>query len=52
MVPEPVRWPLCQPFSIGPTDSAMAGMFTVAAAIKQAGVVLSQPVVSTTASMG
>ncbi len=30
----------------------MAGMFTVAAPIRQAGVVLSQPVVSTTPSIG
>ena len=52
IVPEPVRWPLYQPLSIGPTDRAMAGMFTVAAAIRQAGVVLSQPVVSTTPSRG
>jgi hypothetical protein len=52
MVPEPVRRPLYQPFSIGPTDSAMAGMFTVAAAIRQAGVVLSQPIISTTPSSG
>ncbi len=52
MVPEPVRLPVCQPFSMGPTDSAMAGMFTVAAAIRQAGVVLSQPMVSTTPSSG
>ena len=52
MVPEPVRSPSCQPFSIGPTDKAMAGMFTVAAAIRQAGVVLSQPMVSTTPSSG
>ena len=52
IVPEPVRSPLCQPLSIGPTDSAIAGMFTVAAAIRQAGVVLSQPMVSTTPSSG
>ena len=52
IVPEPVRWPLCQPFSIGPTESAMAGMLTVAAAINCDGVVLSQPVVSTTPSIG
>ncbi len=52
MVPEPVRSPLYQPFSIGPTERAMAGMFTVAAAIRQAGVVLSQPMVSTTPSSG
>ena len=52
IVPLPVRSPLCQPFSIGPTDSAIAGIFTVAAAIRQAGVVLSQPIVSTTPSSG
>ena len=52
MVPEPVRWPWCQPFSIGPPESTIAGMFTVAAAMMQAGVVLSQPVVSTTPSSG
>ncbi len=53
MVPEPVRSPLCQPLSIGPTElRAMAGMLTVAAAISWAGVVLSQPVVSTTPSIG
>ncbi len=43
MVPEPVRSPLYQPLSIGPTESAMAGMLTVAAAISWDGVVLSQP---------
>ena len=52
IVPDPVRSPLCQPFNIGPTESAMAGMLTVAAAIKQAGVVLSQPMVRTTPSSG
>ena len=52
MEPEPTRSPLFQPFSMGPTDRAMAGMSTVAAAIRQAGVVLSQPMVSTTPSMG
>src|ERR1700722_1812542 len=52
MVPEPTRWPLYQPFSIGPTDSAIAGIFTVAAAIKHAGTVLSQPMVRTTPSSG
>jgi hypothetical protein len=51
-VPEPVRSPWCQPFSIGPPDRTMAGILTVAAAIMQAGVVLSQPVVSTTPSSG
>lgn len=52
MVPEPVRWPSCQPLSMGPLFSAMAGMSTVAAAMICAGVVLSQPVVSTTPSIG
>ena len=51
-VPEPARSPFHQPFSIGPPDSTIAGMFTVAAAMRQAGVVLSQPVVSTTPSSG
>src|SRR6187431_1343249 len=52
MVPEPVRSPLYQPLSIGPTDNAMAGMLTVAAAISWDGVVLSHPVVRTTPSRG
>ena len=52
MVPDPVRSPRNQPFSIGPTENAIEGMFTVAAAIRQAGVVLSQPMVSTTPSIG
>src|ERR1700732_237503 len=51
-VPEPMRLPSAQALIIGPTDSAMAGMSTVAAAIRQAGVVLSHPTVSTTPSMG
>ena len=51
-VPEPMRSPLRQPLSMGPPDKTMAGMSTVAAAIRPAGVVLSQPVVSTTPSMG
>ena len=53
MVPEPDQpAPVHQPSSIGPPDSTIAGMFTVAAPISQAGVVLSQPVVSTTPSIG
>ena len=51
-VPEPARWPRHQPLSIGPPERTIAGMFTVAAAMMQAGVVLSQPVVSTTPSSG
>ena len=52
IVPEPVRFPLNQPLSIGPPDKTMAGRFTVAAAMMHAGVVLSQPVVRTTPSSG
>src|SRR5579863_6612429 len=52
MVPEPTRSPSYQPLSIGPTESAIAGMLTVAAAIRLAGTVLSQPIVSTTPSNG
>ena len=52
MVPEPARLPFHQPSSIGPPESTMAGMSTVAAPISRAGVVLSQPVVSTTESIG
>src|SRR5215472_9441885 len=51
-VPEPARSPFHQPFNIGPPDSTTAGIFTVAAAIRHAGVVLSQPVISTTPSRG
>ena len=51
-VPEPARSPFHQPLSIGPPDSTIAGVFTVAAAMMQAGVVLSQPVSSTTPSSG
>src|SRR5665213_2743549 len=52
IVPEPTRSPSYQPLSIGPTESAIAGIFTVAAPIRQAGTVLSQPIVSTTPSNG
>ena len=51
-VPEPARSPFHQPLSIGPPESTIAGVFTVAAAMIAAGVVLSQPVVSTTPSSG
>ena len=51
-VPEPARSPSCQPSSIGPPESTIAGMSTVEAAIRAEGVVLSQPVVSTTPSSG
>ncbi len=37
---------------MGPPDKTIAGIFTVAAAIKAAGVVLSHPVVKITPSIG
>src|SRR5262252_1785042 len=52
IVPDPVRSPRNQPFSIGPPESTIAGMSTVAAAISWDGVVLSQPVVRKTPSIG
>gem|GEM_PF-2729592 len=52
MVPEPTNSPSNQPSSIGPPESTIAGMSTVAAAMIAEGVVLSQPVVNTTASIG
>ena len=52
IVPEPIRSPFNHPFSIGPPENTMAGMSTEAAAMSCAGVVLSQPVVSTTPSIG
>ena len=51
-VPEPTNSPSCQPSSIGPPDSTIAGISTAQAAMIADGVVLSQPVVSTTASIG
>ena len=51
-VPEPTSSPSCQPSSIGPPLSTIAGMSTVLAAMIWLGVVLSQPVVSTTPSIG
>ena len=51
-VPEPTSSPSCQPSSIGPPESTIAGTSAVVAAMIAAGVVLSQPVVSTTASIG
>ena len=52
IVPEPVLCPLKYQFSIGPTDNAIAGILTVAAAISRAGVVLSQPIFRTMPSIG
>ena len=49
-VPEPASPPAKWPSSMGPPDRTIAGRLTVAAPMIMAGVVLSQPVVSTTPS--
>src|ERR1700693_1248822 len=51
-VPEPISLPSCLPLSIGPPVTTMAGTSQLAAPISSAGVVLSQPTSSTTASIG
>src|SRR5450830_1389637 len=51
-VPEPMSLPSCLPFSIGPPVTTIAGTSQLAAPISNAGVVLSQPTSSTTASIG
>jgi hypothetical protein len=51
-VPEPMSCPRYLPFSIGPPEQTIAGTSHDAAPIKSAGVVLSQPVISTTPSTG
>src|ERR671929_2224440 len=51
-MPEPQRSPFHQPFSIGPPESTIAGMFTVAAAMMQAGGGFLQPGISTTPARG
>lgn len=52
MDPEPASLPFHQPSGIGPPVGAIAGRLTVAAPIRMAGLVLSQPVLGTTKSMG
>src|SRR6201993_470199 len=51
-VPEPIRWPLKQPFSMGPPETTKVGKLQLAAPIINEGVVLSQPQRSTTPSIG
>jgi hypothetical protein len=51
-VPDPTSRPRYLPFSIGPPVSMIVGRSTLAAPIKSAGVVLSHPPSSTTASIG
>ena len=51
-VPEPMSWPRNLPLSIGPPDRPIVGRLQLAAPIISAGVVLSQPISSTTPSIG
>ena len=51
-VPEPSSWPRHLPLSIGPPDTPIVGRSTLAAPITSDGVVLSQPISSTTPSIG
>src|SRR5581483_1694048 len=51
-VPEPISCPRNWPFSIGPPETAIAGISQLAAPISRAGVVLSQPTSRMTPSMG
>ena len=48
----PSRVPSCRPASIEPTGSTIAGMSAETAPISSAGMVLSQPPISTTESSG
>ncbi len=52
IVPDPMSWPRNLPFSIGPPEMPIVGRSTDAAPISSAGVVLSQPIISTTPSNG
>ena len=51
-VPDPTRWPRYQPDSIGPPETPMVGRSHEEAPMSSDGVVLSQPISSTTPSMG
>src|SRR5271168_3111363 len=51
-VPEPMSFPRNLPFSMGPPETTMAGISQLAAPIISEGVVLSQPHMSTTPSIG
>src|SRR5213075_3583856 len=52
LVPEPMSVPRYLPDSIGPPETRMVGISTLAAPINNAGVVLSQPTSNTTPSSG
>ena len=51
-VPDPTVWPRKRPFNMGPPERTIAGTSQLAAPISRAGVVLSQPVIRTTPSIG
>ena len=51
-VPEPSSWPRHLPLSIGPPETPIVGRSTLEAPITSDGVVLSQPISSTTPSIG
>ncbi len=51
-VPEPISLPRNLPLSMGPPDRPIVGKSQLAAPINKDGVVLSQPINSTTPSMG
>jgi hypothetical protein len=51
-VPDPMSSPRQRPLSIGPAGRKMAGRFMVVAPMIIAGVVLSQPPIKTTPSIG
>ena len=51
-VPEPMSWLWKCPFSIGPPETPMVGRSQLAAPMTSDGVVLSQPIISTTPSIG
>ena len=51
-VPEPIALPQWMPRSIGPPETPIVGMSTLAAPISNEGVVLSHPISSTTPSSG
>src|SRR3954463_280695 len=52
LVPDPMSWPRYLPETIGPPETKMVGISTLAAPINMEGVVLSQPPSSTTPSSG
>ncbi len=52
LVPDPIGWPRYMPRSCGPPDTPTVGKSALAAPISKAGVVLSQPISSTTPSNG